>query len=64
MMQLYRIIPRTVLYAKLGKKLSLHGGGYSERSFIHINDVADATYKILLNGEAGNTYHISTNNIN
>jgi len=61
--QLYRIIPKTILCAKLGKKLSLHGGGYSERSFIHIKDVADATYKILFNGEFGNTYHISTNNL-
>ena len=58
--QLYRIIPRTILYARLGKKLSLHGGGTSERSFIHINDVADATYRIALDGTAGDTYHIST----
>ena len=61
--QLYRIIPRTILYARLGKKLSLHGGGYSERSFIHINDVADATYKIALKGKIGETYHISTKDI-
>ena len=58
--QLYRIIPRTILYARLGKKLSLHGGGSSERSFVHMNDVSDATYKITLNGTVGNTYHIST----
>jgi len=58
--QLYRIIPRTVLYIRQGKKLQLHGGGYSERSFIHINDVADATMKIALNGVIGGSYHIST----
>ena len=58
--QLYRIIPRTILYARLGKKLSLHGGGTSERSFIHINDVAEATYRIALDGVLGSTYHIST----
>jgi dTDP-glucose 4,6-dehydratase len=58
--QLYRIIPRTILYARLGKKLSLHGSGKSERSFIHIHDVADATYRIALNGTVGKTYHIST----
>lgn len=58
--QLYRIIPRTILYARLGKKLSLHGGGTSERAFIHISDVADATYRIALNGTVGETYHIST----
>ena len=58
--QLYRIIPRTILFARLGKKLSLHGGGSSDRSFVHMNDVSDATYKITLNGTVGNTYHIST----
>ena len=58
--QLYRIIPRAVLYAKLGKKLSLHGGGNSDRSFIHMEDVSNATYKIALNGNIGNSYHIST----
>lgn len=59
--QLYRIIPRTMLYARLGKKLQLHGGGQSVRSFIHINDVSNATFKIALNGVIGETYHISTN---
>jgi len=58
--QLYRIIPRAILFIKLGKKLQLHGGGHSERSFIHINDVSDATLKIALNGVIGETYHIST----
>jgi len=59
--QLYRIIPRTILYARLGKKLNLHGGGLSDRSFIYMDDVCDATYRIALNGNDGDTYHISTN---
>jgi dTDP-glucose 4,6-dehydratase len=59
--QLYRIIPRTILYIRLGKKLMLHGGGTSERSFIHIDDVCDATLRIALNGNNGDTYHIATN---
>lgn len=58
--QLYRVMPRAMLYARLGKKMQLHGGGYSIRSFIHINDVADATYRIALDGVAGDSYHIST----
>ena len=61
--QLYRIIPRTILYLMLGKKLQLHGGGLSKRSFIHINDVCDATLKIMLKGQNNNTYHISTTKI-
>lgn len=58
--QLYRIISRAILYIKLGKKLQLHGGGHSVRSFIHIQDVASATLKIAREGAIGEGYHIST----
>ena len=58
--QLYRIISRAMLYARLGEKMQLHGGGHSIRSFIHMKDVADATYRIAVDGVAGDSYHIST----
>lgn len=50
-----------MLYARLGKKMNLHGGGLSIRSFIHMNDVSSATLKIATNGIPGESYHISTN---
>jgi dTDP-glucose 4,6-dehydratase len=58
--QLYRIIPRTILSALSGKRLHLHGGGVSVRSFIHMDDVSDATLRIALGGQVGESYHIST----
>lgn len=58
--QLYRIIPRTILFALTGQKLQLHGGGYSERSFIDMRDVSSATQIIAEKGQVGQTYHIST----
>jgi dTDP-glucose 4,6-dehydratase len=61
--QLYRIIPRTILFILLGRKLQLHGGGVSTRSFIHMRDVSDATWKIMKKGRDGDTYHISTNEV-
>lgn len=61
--QLYRIIPRTILFILLGRKLQLHGGGVSERPFIHIRDVSDATMRIARNAPAGETYHISTQRV-
>lgn len=58
--QLYRIVPRTIMCVKLGQKLQLHGGGTSQRSFIHARDVADATFRIALDGKPGEAFHIST----
>ena len=61
--QLYRIIPRTIFFILLGKKIQLHGGGVSTRSFIHMNDVSRATWNIMEQAKAGETYHISTNEV-
>ena len=60
---LYRIIPRTVFFLLTGRKLQLHGGGISTRSFIHMDDVSEATWKIAVDASVGETYHISTNRI-
>ena len=59
--QLYRIIPRAVMTALAGGKLQLHGGGVSERSFIHIDDVSAATQLATETGKDGACYHISAN---
>ena len=61
--QLYRIIPRTILFILLCRKLQLHGGGVSRRSFIHMDDVSEATLKAMLHGRNGDTYHISTDEV-
>jgi dTDP-glucose 4,6-dehydratase len=61
--QLYRIIPRTILFIKMGKRLQLHGGGTSKRSFIHMRDVSDATLRIMKEGSSGEIFHIATNDL-
>lgn len=58
--QLYRIVPRTILFFLTGRKLPLHGGGHSLRSFIHIRDVADATLRIARTAPPPEIYHLST----
>ena len=58
--QLYRIIPRAMLSARTAKTMQLHGGGYSERSFIHIRDVVSATLQLALEADPGSTWHLST----
>ena len=57
---LYRIIPKTILCVLTGQKLKLEGGGHSLRSFIHMEDVADATLRIVRGGRPGEAYHLST----
>jgi dTDP-glucose 4,6-dehydratase len=47
----------------LGKQLQLDGGGQSTRAFIHIDDVADATFLIAQHGVPGEAYHISTDEV-
>ncbi len=61
--QLYRILPRTILFILMGRKLQLHGGGQSRRSFIHMRDVSDAMWRIACLGKLGEAYHISTNEV-
>ncbi len=56
--QLYKIIPRTVLYLKLGKTIELHGGGKAMKSFIHIRDVVRGMMLALEQDRIG-TYHFS-----
>jgi dTDP-glucose 4,6-dehydratase len=57
--QLYRIVPRTIIYALLGKKLQLHGGGHSTRAFIHSADVSAGIAACLVSGIPGQKYHFA-----
>lgn len=58
--RLYRIVPRTVFFIRIGRKLQLHGGGRSTRSFIHARDVADGTWRVAREAPPGEVYHFST----
>ena len=61
--RLYRIIPKTIYSILKRKKMKLDGGGVSVRNFIHIDDVSNATYKIIKSGKNGEIYHISSKEI-
>ena len=58
---LHRIVPKTIISSIRKKRINLHGGGKSIRSFIYVDDVSSALYKIIRKGKIGNCYHISTN---
>jgi dTDP-glucose 4,6-dehydratase len=57
--QLFKIIPRSVIYVKLGKTIPLHGGGLAVKSYIHVRDVSRGELAILEKGETGKIYHLS-----
>ena len=57
--QIYRIIPKTILYAKSNKKLPLHGAGKSMRAFIFNDDVSMAIDKLITKGKIGEIYNFS-----
>lgn len=57
--QLFKIIPRTVIYSRLGRKVQLHGGGVAVKSYIHIRDVSRGELAVLRDGCVGQLYHLS-----
>ena len=57
--QLFKIIPRAVIYLRLGKQIELHGGGRAVKSYIHIRDVSRGELAILERGELGRIYNLS-----
>ncbi len=60
--QLFKIIPRTIIYLKQGKTIELHGGGSSIKCFIHIRDVVEGIKKIVEHPSPSFIYHFSTDN--
>lgn len=61
--QIYRIVPRAFIAAEFGETFPLEGGGTSTRSFIHIADVVEATYRLTLSDLMSDSFHISTNQL-
>jgi dTDP-glucose 4,6-dehydratase len=57
--QLFKIIPRSAIYLKLGRPIELHGGGRAVKSYIHIRDVSRGEKLILERGKPGHVYHLS-----
>jgi dTDP-glucose 4,6-dehydratase len=55
--QLFKIIPRSIIYVKLGKTIELHGGGVAVKSYIHAGDVARGVLVAMEQGSG--MYHLS-----
>ncbi|MDE3154738.1 MAG: GDP-mannose 4,6-dehydratase, partial [Acidobacteriota bacterium] len=57
--QLFKILPRSVIYMKMGRRIPLHGGGVAVKSYIHVRDVSRGELAMLERGEVGSIYHLS-----
>ena len=57
--QLFKVIPRTAIYVRSGRRLALHGGGVAVKSYIHVRDVSRGEWAVLHKGEVGERYHLS-----
>jgi dTDP-glucose 4,6-dehydratase len=57
--QLFKIIPRSAIYLKMGKKIQLHGGGVAVKSYIHIRDISRGELAAMEKGRPGTIYHLS-----
>ncbi len=57
--QLFKIIPRSIIYIKLNKTIQLHAGGHAIKSYIHIRDISQGQLNILEKGDIGQSYHLS-----
>ena len=60
--QLHRIIPKTILYGLTGRKLQLHGGGVSRKSYLHASDLSSAIMRVIKGGTMGEIYNVGPDN--
>ncbi|BEN39125.1 dTDP-glucose 4,6-dehydratase [Serratia nevei] len=57
-----KLIPLTILNALEGKPLPVYGNGAQVRDWLYVEDHARALYKVVTEGEVGETYNIGGHN--
>lgn len=56
-----KLIPKTVKYLTLGRKIPLHQNGTPRRTWLHVEDTAQAVIDIVNYGAVGEIYNIAGN---
>jgi len=56
-----KLIPKTVKYLQLGRKIDLHDQGKPKRTWLHISDTAEAVHIIIQSGVKNEIFNISGN---
>ena len=57
-----KLIPKTIIRAKLGLKVPIYGDGQNVRDWIYVEDHCEAIDRVLHDGRAGEVYNISSGN--
>ena len=57
-----KLIPLMILKALEGKPLPIYGKGEQVRDWLHVEDHAQALYRVVIEGAVGETYNIGGNN--
>lgn len=57
-----KLIPHVILNALHGKPLPIYGKGDQIRDWLYVEDHARALYRVITNGEVGETYNIGGHN--
>jgi len=57
-----KLIPKTVIRARLGMKVPIYGSGKNVRDWLYVLDNCEAIDLLLQNGKAGEIYNISAGN--
>lgn len=56
-----KLIPKTCKHLMLGKKIELHDHGKPKRTWLHVNDTANAVITIIKNGVRNEIFNINGN---
>jgi len=56
-----KLIPKSVKYLSLGKKIPLHGDGSYMRNWLHVEDMVSAVFQVAEHGKRNAVYNISGN---
>jgi len=56
-----KLIPKTILYALEGEKMTIHGDGSARREWTYVEDNINGIYLVMEKGKNGEIYNISSN---
>lgn len=60
--QVWRVIPRAILCGLSNKRLPLEGGGVVKKSYLHVDDLSEATFLTLTKPQVGQIYNCGPDN--